>query len=253
VGAGPGSRDLITLRGARLLAEADVVFHDRLADPDLLDLAPPAALRVHVGKAPGSTDWPQSRINAAIVAAALGGQRVVRLKCGDPGIFGRGAEEAEACAVAGVPWESVPGVTAASVAAVEIGSFLTLRDQIDTVVLTTGHLRDEDDDVDWARYARPGTSVAIYMGVAKAAKLRDAFLAGGIPAEAEVSVVSRAGFPDCRCLSATVSSFPEAIRAGHFANPAIILLRIPKNPPAARSASGSGSGSLTRNCIASHR
>jgi uroporphyrin-III C-methyltransferase/precorrin-2 dehydrogenase/sirohydrochlorin ferrochelatase len=228
VGAGPGSADLITLRGARLLAAADIVFYDRLVDPGLLDLAPASARRVHVGKAPGETPWPQDRINAALVAAARSGQRVVRLKCGDPGIFGRGAEEAAACAEAGIRCESVPGVTAASAAAAQIGEFLTLRNEIDTVVLTTGQLRAGAEPPDWSRHARPGTTLAIYMGVAVAGTLRQSFLDGGVPADAEVRVVHRAGFPDARSLRSTVARFPDDIDAAGLANPSIVLLRLPK-------------------------
>ena len=228
VGAGPGSPDLITLRGARLLGSADVVFYDRLVDPGLLALARPGAARIHVGKAPGETAWPQDRINAALVAAASKGLQVVRLKCGDPGVFGRGAEEAAACDAAGIPWQSVPGVTAASAAAAEAGTFLTSRDEIDTVVITTGQLRPGARQPDWACYARPGTTLAIYMAVATASAVRDALLANGISPSVEVRVVQRAGFPDCRTLLTTVSGFPEAVQAASITNPAIILVRIPK-------------------------
>lgn len=110
VDAGPGARDLITLRGMQRLQEADIVFHDRLVDPDLLELSRRDAERAYVGNAPGATAWPQDRINGAIVAAARAGKRVVRLKCGDPGAFARGAGEAAACEAAGIPWEIVPGV-----------------------------------------------------------------------------------------------------------------------------------------------
>lgn len=141
VGPGPGARDLITLRGVQRLQEADVIFYDRLVDPDLLELARRDAERVYVGKAPGATAWPQDRINGLVVVTARRQTRR-RLKCGDPGIFARGAEEAAACGAAGVAWEIVPGVTAASAVAAEIGGFLTERGSYDSLVLTTGATHD---------------------------------------------------------------------------------------------------------------
>jgi siroheme synthase len=130
----------------------------------------------------------------------------------------------------------VAGVTAASAAAAEIGTFLTSRDEIDTVVITTGQLCPGSRKPDWARYARPGTTLAIYMGVATASAVRDALLANGIPQGVEVRVVQRAGFPDCRTLLTTVSEFPEAVRAASISNPAIMLVRIPKEKRSSESA-----------------
>ncbi len=138
VGAGPGSKDLITLRGVQRLQEADVIFYDRLVDPEILDLARRDAERVYVGKSPGCHHWPQDKICRVIVSAALQGKRVVRLKCGDPGVFARGKEEADALAEAGIACEIVPGITAASAASAALGGFLTERGACDTLVLATG-------------------------------------------------------------------------------------------------------------------
>lgn len=233
VGAGPGSRDLITLRGVQRLQEADVIFYDRLVDPDLLELARRDAERVYVGKAPGRTAWPQERINGVVTAAARAGKRVVRLKCGDPGIFARGAEEGEACEAAGVPWEIVPGVTAASAAAAELGGFLTERGCYDSLVLTTGAVRPGDPAPDWASLARPGTTLALYMGVGAAATIRAALIGAGAPPASEVEIVERAGSSDARIHRATLGGLAEAVREERIANPAIMLIRFPK---AARSA-----------------
>lgn len=228
VGAGPGARDLITLRGAQRLQEADVIFHDRLVEPDLLELARRDAERVFVGKAPGAVSWPQERINGVIVAAARAGKRVVRLKCGDPGVFARGAEEAAACDAAGVPWEIVPGVTAASAAAAEVGGFLTERGAYDSLVLTTGAARPGDAAPDWASLARPGVTLAVYMGVAAAGEIRAALLAAGAPAATLVEIVAEASTPRARTWRTTLGDLAETVAAEAVASPAILLVRLPK-------------------------
>lgn len=226
VGAGPGSADLITLRGLERLRTADVVFYDRLADPALLAHLRPGARRVYVGKAPGCHAVPQAQINSLMVGAAQAGASVVRLKCGDPGIFGRGAEEAAACDAAGIPCEVVPGVTAACAAAAAAGSFLTERGVTERVVFATGHRR-AGEITDWAACAAPGTTLACYMGVAQSAALQAGLLAAGWPASAAVEVVSKAQTPGqlirhCRLdgLAALCASEPGL-------NPAILLVRWP--------------------------
>ena len=229
VGAGPGSRDLITLRGVQRLQEADIVFYDRLVDPDLLELARRDAERVYVGKAPGLAAWPQDRINGVILAAARAGKRVVRLKAGDPGVFARGAEEAAACDAAGIPWEIVPGVTAASASAAELGGFLTERGRYDSVVLTTGQSRPGDPVPDWASLARPGTTLALYMGVAAAPEIQAALLAAGAPAAAEVQIVANAGSPLAQSWTTTLGALAQTLRQEEIANPAMILVRLPKD------------------------
>ncbi len=230
VGAGPGSRDLITLRGVQRLQEADVILYDRLVDPELLELARRDAERIYVGKAPGSTDWPQERINARLVEEAQRGRRVVRLKCGDPGIFARGAEEAAALDAAGIAWEIVPGVTAASAAAAAGGSFLTERGQTDAVVMTTGQLRKDGGIPDWAGHLRPGTTLAVYMGVRTAPDIQAQLLAAGIEPELAVDLVSHAGMPSERFVRTTLGGLAATVRREKVANPAMILLRRPSQP-----------------------
>ncbi|MEM9147459.1 MAG: uroporphyrinogen-III C-methyltransferase [Pseudomonadota bacterium] len=228
VGAGPGSADLITLRGLERLRSADICFYDRLVDPALLDHLPARAKRVYVGKLPGGPSWPQARINAALVAAASQGWRTVRLKCGDPGIFARGAEEAAALAAAGLPWESVPGVTAASAAAATSGTFLTVRGKTETLVLATGRLRAGGGRPDWAGHMRPGTLMALYMGVAAAPQIAATLLADGVPATCVADVVSAAGTPGERVLRTSLGALARDLEAAALPNPAIIFLRWPK-------------------------
>lgn len=223
VGAGPGSRDLITLRGVQRLQEADVICYDRLVDPGLLELARRDAERVYVGKAPGCHSWPQDRINAFLVSEARRGKRVVRLKCGDPGIFARGAEEAEALQAAGITVEIVPGVTAASAAAAASGTFLTERGRTDTLVLTTGQRADDTTPPEWVAQLRTGARVAVYMGVAKAGQITALLDEAGL-ADAQVQIVSRAQTPDQKVVCCAASDLVATIQQQQIENPAILFL-----------------------------
>ncbi|MEL6450025.1 MAG: siroheme synthase CysG [Pseudomonadota bacterium] len=225
VGAGPGSSDLITLRGVQRLQEADVIFYDRLVDPGILELARRDAERVYVGKAPGCHSWPQDRINAVIVAAALRGQRVVRLKCGDPGVFARGAEEAEALRAAGLDYEIVPGVTAASGAAAAVGGFLTERGKTDTLVLTTGRLEDPGVQPDWVQHLRNRSNVAVYMGVRVAGEITAALRAAGMIEQVQVTVVANAQRPDQKILDCPATDLVRALQTHEVTSPAILFLR----------------------------
>ena len=218
VGAGPGARDLLTLRAVRRLQEADVVFYDRLVDPDVLELARRDAERVYAGKAVGANAWPQDRIDAAIVAEARKGRRVVRLKSGDPSIFGRAAEELAAARAAGIPVEIVPGVTAASAAAASLGRPLTERGATDRLVLATGTCRPGDPDPDWAAMLAPGTTLALYMAAGRvgeiAAGLRAAGLSEGIEVEIATNVSTRAEtlrVADLATLGATPIDAPSLV------------------------------------------
>lgn len=226
LGAGPGSADLITLRGLRAIQAADVIFYDRLADEALLAHAKPGATCVPVGKAPGNHSIPQDQINQLLVNAALKGQNVVRLKCGDPGIFGRGAEEADALTAAGITWAIIPGVTAACAAAASAQSFLTERGLTERVVFATGHRR-AGDVTDWSDCAAPGTTLACYMGVAGVADMQRGLLAAGWPALCPVEVISKAQTPDQLILRGCLVGL-TALCAGHTnLNPAILLIRWP--------------------------
>ncbi len=227
VGAGPGSADLITLRGMRVLQAADVVFYDRLADPALLDHARAGARLVDVGKVPGNHTIPQGDICRMLVQAALQGLQVVRLKCGDPGVFGRGAEEAAVLDAAGVAWGIVPGVTAACAAAAAARSFLTERGVTERVIFATGHRR-AGDSTDWAATAAPGTTLACYMGVAGAGVMQRGLIAAGWPADSAVEVISRAQTPQERVMSCPLSGLEALCQSVPGLNPAMLLIRWPQ-------------------------
>ena len=229
VGAGPGSADLLTMRAVQRLQEADIIFYDRLVDPAVLELARRDAERVYVGKAVGACAWPQERIDAIIVAAAKQGKRVVRLKSGDPCVFGRASEELAAARAAGLTVEIVPGVTAATAAAASIGQSLTERGQTDRLVFATGTCRDGDEAPDWGRILTPGTALALYMGVRKAAEIQHSLLESGLPPESIVEIISAASTVNERHVSARIDALAETIEIEKIPSPSILLVRRPKH------------------------
>ncbi|OSP56439.1 siroheme synthase CysG [Pseudoruegeria sp. SK021] len=231
VGAGPGARDLLTLRAVQRLQEADVIFYDRLVDPDVLELARRDAERIFVGKVVGASAWPQARIDAVIVAAARSGQRVVRLKSGDPAIFGRASEELAAARAEGIPVEIVPGVTAASAAAASLGQSLTERGRTDTIVFATGACRDGDPQPDWGRHAAPGTVLAYYMAVASAPDLRDSLLAAGVAPDTPVQIAVAVSTVRERTIHCALADLPSALRRDAVTGQAVILVSIDKRRP----------------------
>ncbi len=228
VGAGPGARDLLTLRAVARLQEADVIFYDRLVDADVLELARRDAERVFVGKVVGANAWPQDRINRVMVAEALKGRRVVRLKSGDPGIFGRLEEELDAARAAGITCEIVPGVTAASGAAASLGVPLTQRGCTDTLVLTTGHLQQEGDLPEIASHIRPGTRLCIYMGVRNAAALIDILRGQGAPCDTPVEIVVEATKASQRIIRTDLAHMHEDIKAQGVSGCAMIMVSLDK-------------------------
>jgi uroporphyrinogen III methyltransferase / synthase len=186
VGAGPGDPGLLTVRGAEVLRTADVVVHDRLADAGLLDLAPAAARRLDVGKAPGGPVR-QEEINELLISEARAGRRVVRLKGGDPFVFGRGGEEAQALQAAGVPFEVVPGVTSAVAVPAYAGVPVTHRGLATSFTVVTGHSRHAiDRDTDWDALARAGGTIVVLMGVAHRGEIAARLIAGGLPGDTPV-------------------------------------------------------------------
>ena len=211
VGAGPGDPGLLTRRGAEVLAGADVVVYDRLAADALVELAPPTAKRISVGKAPGAVDATQDRINALLVEHGRAGRQVVRLKGGDPFVFGRGGEEAEALAAAGVAFEVVPGITSAIAAPAYAGIPVTHRGLATHVTIVTGH---EDptkghQDVDWEQLARTGGTLVVLMGAARVASIAERLLAGGLAPDTPVAAVQRGTGPDQRTLRATLATISD--------------------------------------------
>jgi uroporphyrinogen III methyltransferase/synthase len=212
VGAGPGDPGLLTMRGAEVLAEAEVVVHDRLANAALLELAPPTALRISVGKAPGQVEMDQHGINAVLVEHGAAGKRVVRLKGGDPFVFGRGGEEAEVLAAAGVPFEVVPGITSAIGAAAYAGIPVTHRGLSTHFTVVAGH---EDptkghSDVHWEALARAGGTLVILMGAARISDIAERLVAGGRSLDTPVAAIRNGTRPDQRTVRATLSTIGDA-------------------------------------------
>ncbi|MBY6006693.1 siroheme synthase CysG [Salipiger bermudensis] len=228
VGAGPGARDLLTMRAVQRLQQADIIFYDRLVDPDVLELARRDADRVFVGKEVGACAWPQDKIDRMIVAEASQGKRVVRLKSGDPSIFGRASEEIAAAEAAGIDVEIVPGITAASAAAAALGQPLTERGETDTFVITTGTCRPGDADPDRALLARPGTSIAFYMAVEKAAQVEADLLGAGAPSACPVDIVASVSTDRQRKVSTTLGALSETVVTHGIQSPALLMVRYPK-------------------------
>ncbi|MCU0259554.1 MAG: uroporphyrinogen-III C-methyltransferase [Ilumatobacteraceae bacterium] len=191
VGAGPGDPDLLTVKAARLLAEADVVVHDALVGQGVLDLVAPGTELIDVGKRPGRPT-PQELISALLVELGRQGRRVVRLKGGDPFVFGRGGEEAEALLAAGVPFEIVPGITSSVAAPAAAGIPVTHRGVSAAVTVVTGHRRAGEPDVDWRSLARVGGTVVVLMGVSQRAEIAAELQAGGLDPHTPVAAIERA-------------------------------------------------------------
>ncbi|MEH6655825.1 siroheme synthase CysG [Loktanella salsilacus] len=227
VGAGPGARDLLTLRAVERLQEADVIFYDRLVDPEVLELARRDAERVFVGKVVGAHAWPQDRISALIVAEAAKGRRVVRLKSGDPSIFGRAAEELDAARAQNIPVEIVPGVTAASAAAAFLGQSLTQRGQTDTLVLTTGQHCDDQAPENWAAHAVPGTTLVFYMGVGAAPRISASLHQHGLNPGSAVTIAADVSKASQQIVQTTLADLPAALQRAAITGNALVMLRIP--------------------------
>ncbi len=227
VGAGPGARDLLTLRAVERLQEADVIFYDRLVDPEVLELARRDAERVYVGKEVGANAWPQDRICALIAGEAAKGRRVVRLKSGDPSIFGRAPEELAAAKAAGVAVEIVPGVTAMCAMAAETGRSLTERGVSDTVILTTGQCRDGDPEPDWARHARPGSTLIVYMAGRRLGDLSRRLIAKGVPGDLCVTLGWSISTARSRTETMPLSRI-SALRSDQLDGPLLFRLDWPK-------------------------
>ncbi|WP_197525865.1 uroporphyrinogen-III C-methyltransferase [Pseudobythopirellula maris] len=227
VGAGPGDPGLLTIRGAQCLAEADVVLYDYLASPALVDLAPTGAERICLGRHGVGKIWTQQEINARMTADALDGKRVVRLKGGDPSVFGRLAEEIDACAAAGTPLEIVPGVTTALAAGAYAGVTVTDREQSSCVALVTGSERpgkSEEESLDFGALAAfPGTLV-VYMGVTTAPRWSRALIDHGKPADTPVLLVRRCSHADQTTHDTTLGGLPDLIERESIRPPLVAIV-----------------------------
>nr|WP_166180322.1 uroporphyrinogen-III C-methyltransferase [Altererythrobacter segetis] len=225
VGAGPGDPELLTRKAERLIGAADAVFHDALVGPGVLDFASPSARLVYVGKRSGRHSRDQASIDRLIVEAALAGCRVVRLKGGDPAIFGRATEELEACRAMGVPVRICPGVTAASAAAADLGLSLTLRGAARRLTLVTAHVRaGEALKLDWLALADPRATLAIYMGKAAASEVASELMNAGLAGDTPVALVENASLPGSRRFLTRLDLLPLAARTALGRGPAVILV-----------------------------
>ncbi len=224
VGAGPGDPELITVRGLFRLRRADVVVYDRLVSEALLEEAPAGAERIFAGKSLGCHTMPQEEINALLVDRARRGKTVVRLKGGDPFVFGRGGEEAEACAAAGVPWEVVPGVTSAIAVPALAGIPLTHRGTAAAFAVVTGHRASgAAGEPDWEALGAIDTLVVL-MGVERLERIAAALVAGGRSPETPAAIIQEGSLPGERVVTGTLQTIAERARAAGVAAPATIVI-----------------------------
>ncbi len=224
VGAGPGDPELLTLKAQRKLQEADVIVHDRLIGPGILELARRDAIRIPVGKKPFSPSPKQSEINAILIREAKAGHHVVRLKGGDPYVFARGGEEQAALLAEGIPVDVVPGITAALGCAASIGLPVTQRGQNRAITLLTGASEDGLAQHDWAALAKPGQAFAIYMGVNAAGDISAALLDAGIDHKTPVTIVENGTLANERVMMCSIGSLWETLALNGVEGPAIIYV-----------------------------
>ena len=224
VGSGPGALDLMTVRATRLISQADIIVHDHLIAEGVLDLARPDAEIICAGKKASNHTVPQGELNLLLVELARTGKSVVRLKGGDPCIFGRGGEEIEILFECGIPFEVVPGVTAAAGCAAYAGIPLTHRNHAQTVVFATGHLKDGSVNLDWPALARPGQTVVFYMGIGGAREICRQMIAHGLPATHPAAVVQNGSTPRQKVIIADLNSLPANIEKEGVCSPALIIV-----------------------------
>jgi uroporphyrin-III C-methyltransferase len=224
VGAGPGDPELLTLRAARLLGEADVVVYDHLVGAGVLALIGPGVERRYVGKERSHHSMSQDNINTLLVRLARQGRRVVRLKGGDPFVFGRGGEELQVLAHERVPFEVVPGVTAACGVASYAGIPLTHRDFAQSCTFVTGHLKDGSCNLDWPALARPRQTVVIYMGLSGLAEICEQLVAHGLPADWPAAVVAQGTQREQRTVCATLSTLAQAVANEGLQSPSLTIV-----------------------------
>jgi len=224
VGAGPGDPGLLTLNALRALRSADVVLHDRLVSAAILELLPGTAERIEVGKSASGHSVRQEQIHALMLEHARRGRRVVRLKGGDPFVFGRGGEELEYLRAHGVPYAVVPGITAALACAAYAGIPLTHREHAQSLRLATAHCKESFDTLDWAALAQERQTLAVYMGVAGLDTVRERLLRAGRAADTPFALVENGSRPQQRVVVGTLADLPDTARAHQVRSPALLIL-----------------------------
>lgn len=224
VGTGPGDPDLLTFAALRLMQRADVVLYDRLLPHGILNLVRRDAEHIYVGKLPRDHIVPQEEISARLVQLAQEGKRVLRLKGGDPFMFGRGGEEVEALTAAGIPVTVVPGITAATGCAAYAGIPLTHRDHAQAAVFVTGHGKDGDLSMDWASLIQPRQTVAIFMGLSRLPKLMADFVAHGADPKTPAAIIDNGTRPNQRVVTGTIETLAELATKANFQGPSMIII-----------------------------
>ncbi len=224
VGGGPGDPELLTIKALKALQSADVVLYDSLVSPEIVEMVRTGAERIFVGKRCSNHSMPQAEINDLLARLARAGKRVVRLKGGDPFIFGRGGEEVEHLARLGIPFRVIPGITAANGAGACAGIPLTHRDYAQSLVLVTGHRKEDALDLDWEALARPRQTLVIYMGLGSLPLICAKLVEHGLPASTPVAVVEKGSTPDQKVVTGTLATLPELAVREDLKPPTLIVV-----------------------------